>query len=349
MKLNLDKIQNSEDLNIETVEIYNDNNYSLKFYTYGGYIHEIKIPYLNEEDKREDVLLGYGDIQGVLQSNGYFNSIVGRNANRISNSEFKLNGKTFNLFANNSNNNLHGGKEGFNKKIWKIKNIEESSHSIKCTLNYFSKNMEEGFPGNLETNITYELNNQNEINITVDSISDEDTIVNITNHNYWNLHGHKDHYQNNIDHIVKINSKFICETDDQSIPTGKILQVKGTKYDLNSEFRINNEFLDGGGIDHNYVLHNQIFEESVAKIYSLKTRMGVEYYTNQKGIQFYTGNMILDKYLGKYNKSYGIQYGMCLEPQHYPDAINNSNFPTPILRKNKNYLSKIKIKLRNDF
>ena len=171
----------------------------------------------------------------------------------------------------------------------------------------------------------------------------------MTNHNYWNFHGHGDSYQNNEDHVVCIDSKSICETDEQSIPTGKILNVEESKFDLQKDFLINKDFLSSGGIDHNYILEDQTMKKSVAKIYSKKTGLGVEYFTNQNGIQFYTGNMMLDKYVGKHDKSYGFQYGMCLEPQHFPDAINHQNFPSPILRKNKNYLSKIKIKLRNDF
>ena len=133
------------------------------------------------------------------------------------------------------------------------------------------------------------------------------------------------------------------------MPTGKIINVEDTKFNLKNEFLINKKFLNSGGIDHNYVLKDQSMKEPVAIIYSKKTGMGVEYFTNQHGIQFYTGNMMLDKYIGKYNKAYGSQYGMCLEPQHYPDAVNHPNFPSPILRKNNNYISKIKIKLRNNF
>jgi len=216
-------------------------------------------------------------------------------------------------------------------------------------MKYLSQDMEENYPGNLDCTVTYELNNNNELLIDFGATSDKDTIVNMTNHNYWNFHGHGDHYQNNEDHVVCINSKSICETDAQSIPTGKILNVEGSKFDLQKEFLINKEFLNSGGIDHNYVVEDLSMKEAVAKIYSKKTGLGVEYFTNQHGIQFYTGNMMLDKYIGKHNRSYGFQYGMCLEPQHFPDAINHSNFPSPILRKNKNYLSKIKIKLRNNF
>ena len=349
MQVNLDKIENSADMKITSVEIINDNNFSFKFYTYGGYIHQINIPYLNHQEKTEDVLLGYGNIDGILESHGYFNSIIGRVANRIGSAKFSLDSKNYELHPNIAPNHLHGGKIGFNKKIWNIDNIDEKNKSIKCTMSYLSPHMEENYPGNLDCKVTYELNNNNELLIDFQATTDQDTIVNLTNHNYWNFHGHGDYYNNNEDHIVKINSNSICQTDHQSIPTGNIINVKDTKFDLNKEFLIDDNFLNSGGIDHNYILEDQSMKSPVAKIYSKKTKMGVEYFTNQQGIQFYTGNMMLDNYVGKQNKSYGIQYGMCLEPQNYPDAINQSNFPSPILRKNKNYLSKIKIKLRNDF
>jgi len=349
MKIKREKVDNPTQLNIESIEIHNDNNFSFKFYTYGGYIHEVKIPLNNQEDKTEDVLLGYGNIDGVLESHGYFNSIVGRVANRIGSSKFNIDNNEYQLYSNVAPNHLHGGKVGFNKKIWKIENIDETKNSIKCIMKYFSQDMEENYPGNLNCTVSYELNNNNELLIDFKATTDKDTIVNMTNHNYWNFHGHGDHYQNNEDHIVSINSKSICETDEQSIPTGKITNVMGSKFDLQKDFLINKDFLSSGGIDHNYVVNDQSMKESVAKIYSKKTGLGVEYFTNQNGIQFYTGNMMLNKYIGKHNKSYGLQYGMCLEPQQYPDAINHPNFPSPILRKNKNYLSKIKIKLRNNF
>ena len=334
---------------IHSITIVNDNNFKITFYTYGGYIHEVHIPYHNQEEKTEDVLLGYGNIDGVLESHGYFNTIVGRVANRIGSSKFSIDNNEYQLYSNVAPNHLHGGKVGFNKKIWKIENIEEQTDSIKCIMKYLSQDMEENYPGNLDCTVTYELNNNNELLIDFGATSDKDTIVNMTNHNYWNFHGHGDSYQNNEDHVVCIDWKSICETDEQSIPTGKILNVEESKFDLQKDFLINKDFLSSGGIDHNYILEDQTMKESVAKIYSKKTGLGVEYFTNQNGIQFYTGNMMLDKYIGKYEKPYGFQYGMCLEPQHFPDAINHQNFPSPILRKNKNYLSKIKIKLRNDF
>ncbi len=349
MKVKIEKVDNPLQLNINSIQIQNDNNFNIKFYNYGGYIHQINIPLNNQEDIIEDVLLGYGNIEKVIDSNGYFNSIIGRFANRINLSKFNLNNTEYNLYTNDNKNSLHGGKIGFNKKIWKLENIEEKENSIKCIMKYLSIDMEENYPGNLDCTVTYELNNYNELLINFHAISDKDTIVNLTNHNYWNFHGHRDDYQNIKDHIVQIESSSFCEIDKESIPTGKIVDVEGTKFDLRKDFLINNDFLSSGGIDHNYVLDDHANKNTVAKIFSKKTGLGVEYYTNQPGIQFYTGNMMLEKYIGKYGRSYGRHWGMCLEPQNYPDAINQSNFPSSVLRKNKNYLSKIKIKLRNDF
>jgi len=228
MKIKREKVDNPTQLNIESIEIHNSNNFSFKFYTYGGYIHEVKIPINKQEDKTEDVLLGYGNIDRVLESHGYFNTIVGRVANRIGSSKFNIDDNEYQLYPNVAPNHLHGGKVGFNKKIWKIENIEESKNSIKCIMKYYSQDMEENYPGNLDCTVTYELNNNNELLIDFGATSDKDTIVNMTNHNYWNFHGHGDHYQNTEDHVVCINSKSICETDGQSIPTGKILNVEGS-------------------------------------------------------------------------------------------------------------------------
>ena len=349
MKYNISKLSNNYNLDIDVIEIENSNNYKIKFYTFGGYMHEVHIPYLKDANIKEDVLLGYGKIEDILQADGYFNSIIGRVCNRIGNSKFVLNNKEYNLFPNTPPDHLHGGKEGFNKKIWKLNDIKKEKNCIRCTLSYLSKNLEENYPGNLQCKTTYEFNNNNEILIIFEASSDEDTIVNLTNHNYWNFHGHGDFYQNITDHKVKIDSNFICENDQNSIPTGKILNVKETKFDLTKFFFIENSFLEDGGIDNNYSLLDIKHNNPVAQIYSNKTGMGVEYSTNQPGIQFYTGNMMNKKYNGKYNKNYGIQYGMCLETQNFPDSINNKSFPSPVLKKGDTYSSFTKIKLRNDF
>ncbi len=349
MKYNISKLNNNEDLNIHTIEIENSNNYKIKFYSFGGYIHEVHIPTLSDPSCHEDVLLGYGKIEDILQADGYFNSIIGRVCNRISNSKFMLNNVEYDLYSNTPPDHLHGGKSGFNKKIWKIEDLKKEKDLIRCTLSYLSKNLEENYPGNLLCKTIYEFNDNNELIIIFEATTDKDTIINLTNHNYWNFHGHNSFYQNITNHSVKINSNFICENDKNSIPTGKILNVTGTKFDLNNFFIIDENFLNSGGIDNNYSLLGVESNNPVAQIYSNKTGMGVEYFTNQPGIQFYTGNMMNKNYNGKYYKSYGIQYGMCLETQNFPDAINKPLFPSPILKKGDTYKSYTKIKLRNDF
>ncbi len=349
MEYTISKFKNKYDLDIDIIEIENANNYKIKFFTFGGYIHEVLIPNLTDTSINEDVILGYGSVDDVLEADGYFNSIIGRVCNRIGNSKFVLNNKEYNLFSNTPPDHLHGGKEGFNKKIWKLDDITKEKNYIRCSLHYLSKNLEENYPGNLNCKTTYELNNKNEFLIIFEADTDEDTIVNLTNHNYWNFHGHNNFYQNISDHYVKIDSNYVCENDQNSIPTGKILKVNGTKFDVTKLSLIDENFLLNGGIDNNYSLLDKVNDNPVAIIYSNKTGMGVEYYTNQPGIQLYTGNMMNKKYNGKYNKNYGLQYGICLEPQNFPDAINNLNFPSPILKKGESYKSFTKIKLRNDF
>ena len=349
MEYNLTKYKNDKNLEIDIVNITNTNNYSFGFYTYGGYMSEVCIPTKSDNSKIEDVLLGYGNLNECIEAHGYFNSIIGRVCNRIGASKFTLNEKEYNLYPNISPDHLHGGKEGFNKKIWKIHDINKTSDSIKVTLSYKSKHLEENYPGNLDCKTVYELNNNNEIIISFHAITDQDTIVNMTNHNYWNFHGHKQFYKNITDHVVKIKSDQICETDNGSIPTGKLINVNNTKFDLNNSFVINEKFLESGGIDHNYVLKDNSIGKPVAYIYSKTTGMGVEYSTDQPGIQFYTGNMMKNSYDGKHNRNYGVQYGMCLETQIFPDAINQPNFPSTILKKGETYNSNTKIKLRNDF
>ena len=231
---------------IYSITIKNNNNYEITFNNFGGYVHSVKIPYKNEPNKFEDVILGYDDFNQCLEAPDYFNSIIGRVSNRISNSKFILNNSLYQVSNNDGDNHLHGGREGFNKKIWTINHLSKNDKEIVCELGYVSKNLEEGYPGNLDCKVTYILNNQNEFIIKNSAISDEDTIVNMTNHNYWNFHGHGNHYKNITDHTVKIFSSNVCENNDQSIPTGKILPVKNTQFDFidNTKITQNSSYID---------------------------------------------------------------------------------------------------------
>lgn len=343
------KINSINGDDIYSVTFINDNDYKITFYTYGGYIHNIIIPYKNNPNKFEDVILGYDDFNQCLEAPGYFNSIIGRVGNRISNSEFTLNNNTYKLFNNIGVNHLHGGKEGFNKKIWSINSLRKSDKDIVCELGYVSKNLEEGYPGNLVCKVTYTLNNKNEFIITNSAISDADTIVNITNHNYWNFHGHGDHYKNIIEHTVKIFSSKVFENNEQSIPTGKILSVENTQFDFIDEKIITQDFLVKGGVDNNYEINKDKKLKKVAFAYSNFTRMGVTYFSDQPGSQFYTGNNMVDTYQGKYNKKYGLHHGFCFEPQLPPNAINEEKFKSPILKANEKYDSTIIMLLGNNY
>ena len=349
MNFTKEKINSINAVDVYAVTFINDNDFSITFYTYGGYIHNILIPYKNEPYKFEDVILGYNNFSDCLEAPGYFNSIIGRVGNRISNSEFELNNQKYKLSKNIDPNHLHGGIEGFNKKIWKINNVNETQNELRCELKYFSENFEEGYPGNLDCTATYTLNNENEFIIKYTALSDEDTLVNITNHNYWNFHGHGNYYKNITDHNVTIFSDFVCENNENAIPTGKLLKVKNTHFDLSQEKNITQEFLDSGGVDNNYDVGSDFKIKKIAQVYSNITRMGVTYFSDQPGVQLYTGNMMADKYEGKDNRKYGFQYGLCVEPQFFPDAINQDNFLSPIVRANEKYISTIVMKLDNNF
>ena len=349
MKILKQKILCLNNKNIYLITITNDNNYSISFYNYGGYINSILIPY-NNKLKREDVIIGYNSFNEYKNDKEYFNCIIGRTSGRINNAKFTLNKKTYILNANNNKHHLHGGKQGFNKKIWKIDKINKNSSNVSCSLSYDSSHLEEGYPGNLKCYSIYTFNNKNEFIINFKAISDQDTIINFTNHNYWNFHGHKKNYKNIIDHKIMIKSSMYCDVNSDLIPSGKILNVNASKYNFKDFTAIKENILKDGGIDTCYKVDN--FNGQIkhnASIYSEITRMGVKLFSNQPGIQLYTGNMMKSFYNGKYKKKYGKQYALCLEPQIFPNAINHKNFISPIVKANKVYSSKIIMKLKNDF
>ena len=303
MEYKKEKINSINGEDIYSITIINNNNFKINFYTYGGYIHEVHIPLLNQEDKSEDVLLGYGNMEGVLESNGYFNSIIGRVANRIGSSKFNIGNNEYE-FLSISENEMHiriiqtepsGATLAWYQKFATINPNDEDGDCNGDTGEVGSGNNDvliwaeefetDGAPCAGIWN--YDLGGNGWGN------EEAQFYTNLTNHNYWNFHGHGDKYQNNEDHIVQVNSKSICESNEQSITTGKLLEVEGTKYNLQNNFLINDTFLKSGGIDHNYVLQDQSMKEPAAIIYSKKTGLGVEYFTNQYGIQFYTGNIFI--------------------------------------------------------
>ncbi len=350
MKIKEEKIINLDNQQVFKITFTNKNNYIISFYNFGGYIESILIPYHNKLHENEDVLLGYRSFDDYLSDQSYLNCIVGRVCGRIANAQFDLNNKTYQLFSNNGKHHLHGGKFGFNKKVWRINSLDKKSDELSCTLYYKSIHLEEGYPGTVDCITKYILNNKNEFIIEFYATTESDTIINLTNHNYWNFHGHKKFYKNILDHKVQIFSNSYCETDTNYIPTGKIINSHKTKYDFSSYKKISSYELKDKGIDAYYLVtgYNGIVRK-IASVYSNKTKMGVNILSNQPGVQFYTGNMMKEYYNGKFQKKYGYQYALCLEPQLFPDAINQENFKNPVLLKDKQYESIIVMRLSNNF
>ena len=331
------------------ISITNANNFSVSFSNFGGYIHQVLIPYQENPEEHEDVILGYQEPVGCMTDKSFFNVITGRVCNRMKDAEFILNNKKYKLNNNNGNNHLHGGAIGFNKKIWKIESIDEVEGEVVVSMSYFSPHLEEKYPGNLSCLTQYKFNNNNEFSICYSATTDQDTIVNITNHNYWNFHGHKEHYGTIVNHGIQIYGEEICEVENDLIPNGKFLNVRNTKYDFINRNNISQQLLDVGGIDINYVVNNEKVMKPIGRAWSNLTKMGVEYSSDQPGLQFYTGGNMHPEYKGKNNKLYGKNYGLCMETQFFPDAINQDNFESPILKFGEKYTSNTTIKLLNSF
>ena len=349
MKINKELISNIGDQSIYLVSITNDNNYSISFSNFGGYIHQVLIPYQNNPELYEDVILGYEDPSGCMTDRSFFNVITGRVCNRMKDAEFTLNNERHKLNNNNGNNHLHGGSIGFNKRLWNLDSIDETSDEVIVSMSYLSKHLEENYPGNLSCITKYKFNNNNEFSICYSATTDQDTIVNITNHNYWNFHGHNDHYGKILNHSVQIYGEQVCEVRPDLIPNGNLLNVANTKYDFVESNIISKDLLEQGGIDINYAVNHQKVMKPVGRVWSNLTRMGVEYTSDQPGLQFYTGGNMHPEYQGKNKRSYGKNYGLCMETQYFPDAINQDNFESPILKAGEKYASNTIIKLSNNY
>jgi len=349
MKIIKKKIGQIKNKKIYSIELINDNNFRLKFLNFGCYITNIIIPY-NNKAKDEDVVLGYENFKDFLKDKDYLNCVIGRVAGRISDSKFKLNNIVYKLFKNEKINHLHGGKEGFNKKFWEIKSLKKNKNLAQCVFHYNSPHLEEQYPGNINCNIKYKLDNRNRITIEFNAKSDRDTILNLTNHNYWNFNGHKNFYSNISNHKVSIYADKFLKKNKNLIPRKKISNLKGTKFDYRLSKEIGKNILKKGGVD-NYFINKKSQKKlkKISEVFSPKTKMGMVLFSNQPGIQFYTGNNMKYNYKGKNNRKYGKNFGLCFEPQKYPNAINTKSFPSIVLKKDKRYKSHIVFCLKNNF
>lgn len=316
---------------IELYELKNANGMVATVTNYGARIVTLK-PF-DKNGNAVDVLAGFDTPEGFMGDNPYFNAVIGRVCNRIGGAKFSLNGKEYNLFKNDGNNHLHGGKEGFDRKIWKGEIDGE-----KLAMRYTSNDMEEGYPSALDVCVTYSLDDENGFNIEYTAFTDGDTLCSLTNHAYFNLDGD---FVTNHNHEVYINSRFISDIDDELIPSGKNVDIKDTVYDFKKPKKIGKDIAAdgkylkiGGGYDFNYVLDNDGL--AVASAYSDKTGIFMEVFTDRPCMQFYSGNF-LDGIKGK--KTYGHQSAFCMETQGYPNAVN-VGYPSCELKKGETYHTK---------
>jgi aldose 1-epimerase len=330
----------------EGIEIYvfklnNSKGMSAEIINFGGIVRSLKV--LNNKGDLEDVVLGFDNLEDYMKDGPYFGAIVGRYANRIENGRFELNGVEYELAKNNGQNHLHGGLQGFNKAVWETKIVEGENESLE--LFYTSKDGEEGYPGNLKVMVTYTLTEDNALKIDYFAVSDKDTVVNLTNHSYFNLSGHSS--GDVLKHKVRINANYFTVSNENSIPTGEIRAVEGTPMDFTRLKTVGEDILSdynqivfGNGYDHNWVL-NKISNglEKAAEVVDENSKRIMEVYTTKPGIQFYTGNFLEDPIvaLGKGKVKYKKHSGLCLETQYYPNSINTKNFPSPILKAGEEY------------
>lgn len=306
----------------------NKNGMIVKILNYGGTVTDIITP--DKSGKMGNVILGFDSLSGYMKTgNPYFGCLVGRYANRIANAKFSLDEKEYMLAANNNGNTLHGGLKGFDKVVWMVKVFTDSL----LILSYFSKDGEEGYPGNLSIDVIYSLANDNSLKIDYAAVTDKPTPVNLTSHCYFNLSAGTD--STILDHELFLNASKCTPVNDQLIPTGKIDEVKGGPMDFTSAKKIGKDIgAVPGGYDHNWVLN----DAKAGSLYHAASGRLMEFTTTEPGIQFYSGNF-LDGTLK--NTRGGIKYvkhaGLCLEAQHFPDSPNQPNFPNTILRPGETY------------
>lgn len=323
---------------------------SVEVINYGGIITNIRVP--DSKGSIKDIALGFNNIEGYINEHPYFGSIIGRYGNRIKNGKFKIDGKEYNLAINNGEHSLHGGIKGFDKVIWSVEELK-GNNFIGLKLNYLSKDMEEGYPGNLNVEVKYILNDKNELKILYTANTDVTTILNLTQHSYFNLSGESS--GDILDHELIINADNFLPIDSGLIPTGEIRNVINTPFDfrntkeIGQDINLDNKQLDYGiGYDHCWVLND--YGKGVRKVAQAKSNLSgilLEVFSDQPGIQFYTGNFLDGTLPSKKGKSYRKRNGFCIETQHYPNSPNQSNFPSVILSPKENYTTETWFKFSN--
>jgi len=311
----------------------------IRLTNYGAKINWIEVP--DKNGKKENITFGYDTFEETLKGDMSFGSVVGRFANRIAKGKFTLDGVVYNTPVNNGPNTLHGGPAGWHSVVWNTEVLKDSKFpAVKFT--YLSPDMEEGFPGTVNASVTYTWTDNNEIVMDYSCSTDKRTIVNVTNHAYFNLHGAGN--GNILDHVLTIKASAFTPVDSVMIPTGEIRPVAGTPFDFNTPHTIGERIGDkydqlilGLGYDHNYILDNK--EEVDVTVYEPVSGRMLEVITDQPGMQLYTGNFLDGTKIGHGGKPFMYRSGMCLESGHYPDSPNHADFPTTVLNPGETFKS----------
>jgi aldose 1-epimerase len=303
----------------------------IRLTNFGARITWIEVP--DRNGKKDNITFGFDTFESMLKGDPYFGAVVGRYANRIAKGKFSIDGVEYNLPLNNGPNSLHGGPKGWHSVVWDTEVLKDRKvPAVKFS--YVSPDMEEGYPGIVNVDVVYTWTDNNEIIIDYTSTSNRKTVLNITNHAYFNLHGAGN--GNILDHVLTINSSAFSPVDSTLIPTGESLPVTGTPFDFTVPHTIGERILEdfvqlkyGGGYDHNFILDSK--NEVDATLYDPSTGRFMEVITDQPAIQFYSGNFLDGTMVGHGGKPYIYRSGLCLESQHYPDSPNHPEFPSTII------------------
>ncbi|MGA9638931.1 aldose epimerase family protein [Flavobacterium sp.] len=332
---------------INSYKLKNKNGMEVGIITLGGIITDLIVP--NKEGISENVVIGFNSLEEYLKPNPYVGAIIGRYGNRIANGKFSIDGNEYQLTLNRPPHSLHGGEYGFNRVVWK-ENEVKSGAVASLKLSYLSKDMEEGYPGNLQVFVTYTLTQENQLEVFYEATTDKKTVVNLTQHSYFNLSG--DFSKTILDHEITLNSDKIVAINDNGIPTGKLEDLTHTPFDfrtpktLGKDIEVKNEQLKrGNGYDHCWVLNNAEKGKTVtATAYDKTSGRLMEITTYEPGIQLYTGNFLKGNLPMREEGFYEHRTGFCFETQHYPDSPNQKDFPTTVLRPGENYKTKTTFK-----
>jgi aldose 1-epimerase len=322
----------------KAVDLYtltNRHGLVAKVTNYGGILTELHVP--DKSGQNGNVVLGFATLDKYVAGHPFFGATTGRVANRIAKGKFTLDGKEYTLFVNNGPNSLHGGKVGFDKKVWDAEPVD-TKDGPAVRLRYVSPDGEEGYPGTLTTTVTYTLTNDDELKIDYKATTNKPTIVNLTNHSYFNLAG--DGNGTVLDHELMINADKYTVFDSTQIPTGEIKSVEGTPLDFRKATPIGQriEQVEGGGYDHNFVLNGKTGQMKLcARVRDPKSGRVMEIRTTEPGVQLYTANGLNGSVTGTSGKPYPKWGAFCLETQHYPDSVNHKEFPSVVLRPGDTY------------